>query len=227
MTETSPTLSELAKALAEVQKLIGRASKSSENPHFRSRYADLAEVWDTWQQVGPQHGLAVVQSTDVDEGGVYLLTRLLHVSGEWIQSRYPLRPVKEDPQGYGSALTYARRYCLAAMVGIAPEDDDAEAASGRLTPPQQAEAPAPSPPAAKPSHAQPAAADGDGKASDKQRKYAYALARERGLSHDDAKAFAARVTGKPSSAEWTRADASAVIEALKALAPAEGEEASS
>lgn len=120
----------LAEALVAVQKEIGTAVKSSQNPHFKSRYADLAEVWSTWQEVGPKHGLALTQTTRVlDSGMTVLVTTLLHKSGECMTGEYPLIPTKNDPQGMGSAMTYARRYCLAAMVGIVQDDDDGEAAS--------------------------------------------------------------------------------------------------
>lgn len=122
-------MKEFAKALAKVQAEIGSASKSSTNPHFKSKYADLAEVWATWQVIGPKHGFALIQTTGIAEHGPYLLTTLLHESGDKMEGTYPLKPSKEDPQGYGSALTYARRYTLAAMVGIVQDDDDGNAAS--------------------------------------------------------------------------------------------------
>lgn len=125
----SETISKLAEALALAQDEITGAAKSSVNPHFNAKYASLAEVWDAWQKVGPKNGLAVAQVMAVESGEIVLVTRLYHKTGEWIESRFPLRPTKPDMQGLGSATTYARRYCLAAMVGIAPEDDDGEAAS--------------------------------------------------------------------------------------------------
>ncbi len=112
--ETSASIAALAKALAEAQAEIQGAVKSGTNPHFGSKYADLSEVWAAWQKVGPKRGLAVVQTTNVgikgtEVAGVFLTTRLIHASGEWVEAIYPLRPVKDDPPGYGSALTYARR----------------------------------------------------------------------------------------------------------------------
>jgi hypothetical protein len=76
-----------------------------------------------------KHGLSLVQMPEYINGDVFLTTRLLHSSGEWMESDYPIKPVKPDPQGYGSAITYARRYCLMAVAGIAPEDDDGNEAS--------------------------------------------------------------------------------------------------
>jgi hypothetical protein len=122
-------MKEFAKALAKVQTEIGTASKSSTNPHFKSRYADLAEVWATWQEVGPKHGFSVIQTTAIADGVTCLQTTLLHESGDSMTGIYPLMPSKNDPQGMGSAMTYARRYTLAAMVGIVQDDDDGNAAS--------------------------------------------------------------------------------------------------
>lgn len=117
----------LATALAKAQSKLAGAKKDSENPHFRSKYADLASVWEAWQKVGPEHGLSVVQFGRITEAGAVLVTRLMHTSGDYLEGEIPLLH-KPDMQGLGSALTYARRYGLAAMVGVCPEDDDANAA---------------------------------------------------------------------------------------------------
>lgn len=120
----SPELGELAKALAGVQSEIGFARKTAVNPHFKNTYANLADVWDACRAALTKHGLSVVQVPDTDGERVVLTTTLLHTSGQWIRGVYPVRPVKNDPQSYGSALTYARRYGLAAMVGVVADDDD-------------------------------------------------------------------------------------------------------
>lgn len=128
--EMSETISALADALAKAQSDIQGALKDSTNPHFRSKYADLASVWDAWQRVGPAQGLSVSQWPGACENGVMALTTLLaHKSGEWMRETLTIPLGKVDAQGYGSATTYARRYALAAMAGIAPEDDDGNAAS--------------------------------------------------------------------------------------------------
>lgn len=120
----------LATALAKAQAEIKAALKDSKNPHFKSSYADLTSVWDACRSALTNNGLSVVQKTDFAEGEVWLETILLHADGDSITGRYPLRPQQQTPQGYGSALTYARRYSLAAMVGVvADEDDDGNAAS--------------------------------------------------------------------------------------------------
>lgn len=126
-------MKELATAMAKAQSQIKTALKDSDNPYYNSSYADLTSVWDACREALTNNGFSVIQRTDFNPGGeVWLETMLLHSSGEHVSSRYPLRPAKQDPQGYGSAITYARRYCLAAIVGVvADEDDDGNAASQR------------------------------------------------------------------------------------------------
>lgn len=130
---TSEQINELAAALAKAQAQIQPAKKENVNPAFKSKYADLASVWDACREPLTANGLAVVQMpTDCAEAGrVALVTTLLHSSGQWISSMVSTRIVKDDPQGVGSALTYLRRYALSAMVGVAPDDDDGNAASQR------------------------------------------------------------------------------------------------
>lgn len=126
------SINELAAALSKAQAEIIGAKKDANNNFFKTPYADLASVWDACRQPLTKNGLSVTQTTDVSENGVMILvTTLLHSSGQHIQGRYPIQPVKNDPQGLGSAITYARRYALQAIVGVAPTDDDGEAAMGR------------------------------------------------------------------------------------------------
>jgi len=135
--EKSESIAELAKALALVQGQIKGAVKTSENPFFKAKYADLSSVWEACRKPLSANNLAVVQTTDFIDGypGVIIETMLLHSSGEWIKGRLGICPAKTDPQSMGSAITYARRYALAAIVGIAPEDDDAEGATEHKEPP--------------------------------------------------------------------------------------------
>ena len=134
----SESLKELTAALSKAQGVMEGAKKDSANPFFRSKYADLASVWDSCRKPLSDNGLAVVQTTDIIPEGLRLITTLLHVSGEWVSGVLPVKPVKDDPQGLGSAMTYTRRYGLMAMVGIAPEDDDGNAASGKKQEEKQA-----------------------------------------------------------------------------------------
>lgn len=129
--ESSSTIGQLAEALSKAQAKITGALKDSANPFFKSKYADLASVWDACREQLSANGLAVIQTTDVDPEGVLVITTLAHSSGEWIRGRLRMVPTKSDPQGVGSCLTYARRYALAAIVGVAQVDDDANAASNK------------------------------------------------------------------------------------------------
>jgi hypothetical protein len=120
----------IATALAKAQANMGKALKQANNPHFRSKYADLGNVMDACLPALNEAGIAVVQPTGEDEHGRYVETRLIHgESGESLTCRVPLIVSKNDMQGYGSAVTYARRYGLMTMAGIAPEDDDGNAAA--------------------------------------------------------------------------------------------------
>lgn len=120
----------IAEALARAQAQIRPAVKDSVNPHFKSKYADLSAVMEACRGPLSENGLSIVQTTDFDRDDVWIVTTLLHTSGEKISGRYPLRPVKNDPQGFGSAFTYAKRYTISALVGVvADEDDDGNAAS--------------------------------------------------------------------------------------------------
>lgn len=157
--KTSPEIKQLAAALAKAQANIEGAKKDSKNPFFKSDYADLASVWDAIRQPLAENGLSVVQTCEnptvvmpdstvavKDTRIVTVVTRLCHESGEWIEGALSLSPVTKkdkddngrpiqgapniiDPQSMGSAITYARRYALAAMVGVYQVDDDANGAS--------------------------------------------------------------------------------------------------
>lgn len=116
-------------ALAAAQLEMGPALKSSENPHFRSKYADLGAVMDACLPALNRNGIAVFQPLHDEDGNRYVKTVLAHTSGETLECRVPLIVSKNDMQGYGSAVTYARRYGLMSMAGIAPEDDDGNAAA--------------------------------------------------------------------------------------------------
>lgn len=131
MSESSEQINELASALAKAQGKITGALKDSANPFFKSKYADLASVWDACRAALSENGLAVVQFPESDDSGLYVVTTLTHASGQWMRSRLRLTPKDDSPQAAGSAITYGRRYALAAAVGVAQVDDDANAASGK------------------------------------------------------------------------------------------------
>lgn len=133
--QKSSALDALGPAMAKAQGQIKPAIRDSANPFFKSKYADLAAVAEACREALAANELCVIQGpeTESDESGdiVVLHTMLLHSSGQWVESTLKMRPVKADPQGMGSCITYARRYAFAAMCGVAPEDDDGNAASGR------------------------------------------------------------------------------------------------
>ena len=141
----SESIALLAGALAKAQLQIEPASKNATNPHFRSHYADLASIWDACRGPLNTNGLSIVQfPCDGEVGRTGLCTMLLHSSGEFISEVVTTRSQKDDPQGLGSALTYLRRYALAAVVGVtATEDDDGNAASTPVN--ARVSAPAPRP----------------------------------------------------------------------------------
>jgi hypothetical protein len=122
-------MQQIATAFVKAQKDFAPALKSSTNPHFRSRYADLAACVEAVIDALNANGIAMIQRTHDSDNGVAVETLFVHESGETITGGILHVPAaKNDPQGYGSALTYARRYSLMAACGIAPEDDDANAA---------------------------------------------------------------------------------------------------
>lgn len=127
----SEQINELAAALAKAQSEMHGARKDTQNPFFKKNYADLQAIWEACREALTKNGLSVAQVVDTIASMQVLVTFLLHSSGQWISSAYPLRPVKDDPQGMGSAISYARRYSLAAMVGVYQTDDDAETAQNR------------------------------------------------------------------------------------------------
>ncbi len=131
----SPEFGELAGALALAQMEMEGASKDATNPHFRSKYADLASVWGACRAPLGKNGLAVVQMPSASGEESSLVTMLIHKSGQFFASKLVMTVVDNRPQTVGSALTYLRRYSLSAMVGVAPEDDDGNAAQGDGTKP--------------------------------------------------------------------------------------------
>lgn len=136
----SADISELAAALAEAQAELSPAAKNAQNPHLKNRYADIAAVYEAIRETLPKHGLSVSQIILPHESKARVRTLLMHKSGQWLASEC-LMPLDRNggPQGMGSAITYARRYSLSAIVGVVSEDDDdAEAAQPRRQQQRQA-----------------------------------------------------------------------------------------
>jgi hypothetical protein len=128
----TPIQKNIAAAFVKAQRQFGPALKTSTNPHFKSKYADLANCIEAVIEALNANGIGLMQRTYECKDGVLVETVFIHESGEVMECGMLHVPAgKQDPQGYGSALTYARRYSLLAATGLAPEDDDANAASRR------------------------------------------------------------------------------------------------
>jgi hypothetical protein len=133
----SVEINELLKALSLAQAALKGAIKESVNPFFKSKYADLATVWEACQKPLTENGLSVTMPLEFVNGEQFLSAILGHSSGQWIKSMMKLPEMtkneknKPDVQGLGSSITYYRRYMLSALIGVCPEDDDGESAVGR------------------------------------------------------------------------------------------------
>lgn len=132
MIETSEQTAKLDAALAKAQGKIEAASKDKVNPAFRSKYADLTAVWGAIRPALSECGIAVTQwPIHSDDGRLHIVTRLA-CDGEWIKGHFSIPVTKQDAHGYGSAVTYAKRFSLAAAVGVvADDDDDGNKAAGK------------------------------------------------------------------------------------------------
>lgn len=130
-------MEKIAPAFIKAKKEFGPALKDRTNPAFKSKYADLGACLDAVDDALLNNGIAMMQETFMDDTGITVETVFIHESGEIMRGgKLHVPASKQDPQGYGSALTYARRYSLQAACGIAPEDDDGNAASKGVTKPQ-------------------------------------------------------------------------------------------
>ena len=125
--KTSESITKLAPAILQAQKAITFAIKEAVNGHLRNKYADLSSVIEAIKPALNDAGISFIQSgTESDDSKLHLVTRLMHESGEWIEDTLVMPLPKQDPQGYGSAMTYARRYALAAITGLYQDDDDGQ-----------------------------------------------------------------------------------------------------
>jgi len=132
--KTSPETNEISAALAKAQGVMNNPGKGAKNPHFKSNYADLSSGINAIREGLSANGIAVIQAPRLEGDVMMLDTRLTHGSDQYFESEWPICKLPAPPQQIGSALTYARRYALFAMVGIAGEDDDGNAANASATP---------------------------------------------------------------------------------------------
>lgn len=131
----SEHINELAKALNAAQSQIMVATKDAKNPFFKSTYATLNSVWEAVKDAVLANGLTIIQPIACGDGHPVVKTTIMHTSGQYITSECPIVCAKQnDPQALGSAITYARRYSLASMLGVMTDDDDAEQAMNRSRP---------------------------------------------------------------------------------------------
>lgn len=149
METQSPAVDKLFAAVSAMQSTLKGAKTNSNNPFFNSSYADLEAVWDAIRAPLALNNLCVIQTLENTETGVMIKTILGHSSGQWISSSLLLKPVKADPQSYGSAISYGRRYSLTAITGVYETDDDANLAT------HQRSEPAPAPQQVPPASPQP------------------------------------------------------------------------
>lgn len=130
--KTSDKIDLIATALSKAQAAMGPALKDSKNPHYKAAYANLASAWEAAQGPVTANGLSVTQTFEPrDDKGLAIVTTLLHTSGQWIQSTLIFYPLDQKPQTVGSCITYGRRYSLMAILGIVPDEDDGNKASGK------------------------------------------------------------------------------------------------
>ena len=123
--KTSEQINEISKAMSIAQGQIQPASKDSTNPHFRSKFSSLAAVWDVIREPLANNGLSVWQDITNHEKGISVETKIVHISGQWVEFGPLVMPVKShDPQSYGSCSSYGKRYALCAALGVVSSDDD-------------------------------------------------------------------------------------------------------
>jgi hypothetical protein len=127
--KSSEQTNEISASLSKAQGAINNPGKKAENPHFKSHYADLSSGINAIREGLSANGIACLQATRIDGEVLMLDTRLTHSSGQWFECEYPVCKFPAQPQIMGSAMTYARRYSLFSLVGIAGEDDDGNAAA--------------------------------------------------------------------------------------------------
>lgn len=225
----SDSINELATALAKAQGEIKGAELDATNPHFKSPYSTLSSVWEACRAPLSKNGLSIIQTLEKIDGSNVLETTLLHSSGQYFSGHCPLLLTKQDMQGLGSAYTYAKRYAICALIGVASieDDDDANEADYKpsYTPPQTQTAKPTLNKSATPSPVSPIKAAQAPIAKDKimaaenDIKAIWALIKtELSLTDEAAKTFCMKVLpDKKSSKEWTMADVEKLTFAVEKL----------
>ena len=207
----SESITNLVKALTNFQGKMTAVKKDSVNPFYKSKYASLDTIWETIRKPLSENGLSVAQTMGVDNDKSVLETTLYHTSGEWISGTQLVNPVKNDPQGLGSAITYARRYSLSAILGLVSDDDDDANTATKPEIKQEVKSPVKpvSPTVETPQTSESIAVP--------QTKKIHAIAKEKGLSPEEAIAYMQKTFKKNSTKELTKDEASIMIEFLEEI----------
>lgn len=218
--QTSEELNELAAALGKAQGEIETPKLDGTNPHYHSKYVTLAGLWSAARAPLSKHELALIQAPT----GEGLVTRLIHSSGQWVETTIKMPPGRPGPQALGSMLTYLRRYTFAAMVGLVGDtDDDGEAADGfdqsRLANPATPPNAAPKQTVARP--ADPLSESATKPVTQAQLKRLYAMIAENGLDRERVRKWAKEACSVDSLKELTQSQYQKLCDKLPEL----GEEA--
>ncbi|HDY66212.1 MAG TPA: hypothetical protein ENH85_00320 [Candidatus Scalindua sp.] len=203
--EHSDSIGKLSEALSKAQGALEGAVENSVNPFFKSKYSDLTSIWKACRKPLTDNGLSVIQTCQSETADIVIIeTMLCHTSGEWVKGKLAMKPIKTDPQAIGSCITYARRYSLAAIAGVSPEDDDAESTMKREKNKSSA-----MPPKKTETKDVPTA----GGASDKQKKLIWVKLKNAGIT--SGKEFCTNITRKESSDAWVNEDIQEILEAIE------------
>ena len=211
----SESIQNLAKALTAFQREVKNPANTAINPHFKSKYAPLNEILNEVRPILAKNGLSVIQSPSGDGDKVIITTLLMHESGEWIEAcPLVLKTDRPTAQGAGSAITYGRRYSLAAVLGISSEDDDdGNGAEVKHPPHNKAQSKPQQPPKQTSQAQQPQNKNGD-LISDAQRKKIYAMTNNLGIAPDVVKKIMSQRYKVDDSKQLTKKQASDFIEYL-------------
>jgi len=206
----SESIKELAIALSSFQGKMVAVKKDAINPFYKSKYATLDTIWETIRKPLSENGLSIAQTMATDGGKPMLETTLYHTSGEWISGYQILNPVKDDPQSLGSAISYARRYSLSALLGIVSDEDDDANIATKPQPKVEPRAPEkPVPPTAETPQ------KSETSITPAQTKKIYASVKEKGITSDQAKTYLKEVFKKMSTKELTVDEASRLIKDIE------------
>ena len=212
----SESITNLVTALTAFQGKITAVKKDATNPFYKSRYATLDTIWEAIRKPLSENGLSVAQTMGVMQDGKSVLeTTLYHTSGEWISGTQLVNPVKDDPQSLGSAISYARRYSLSAILGLVSDDDDD---ANTATKPE----PVKSTTTAVKDTAKPVSPTVETPTEGitlPQTKKIHATAKEKGLSAESARSYMQKTFKKNSTKELTKDEASTMIEFLEEIKP--------